>query len=134
MAEAKGVEAVDRALKLLDCFEISDQSLTLAELSRRSGYYKSTILRIAESLDRGGYMLRQEDGQFRLGPTLWRLGSMYRQNFHLAEHIRKDILFPSGKWPEEWNSFAGKHGYGNFRDLAQNFRERFQEPLRGLPR
>lgn len=88
IAEAKGVEAVDRALKLLDCFEISDHSLTLAELSRRSGYYKSTILRIAESLDRGGYMLRQEDGQFRLGPALWRLGSMYRQNFILEEWVR----------------------------------------------
>ena len=59
MAEAKGVEAVDRALKLLDCFEISDHSLTLAELSRRSGFYKSTILRIAEA--QVDYLIPDED-------------------------------------------------------------------------
>ena len=91
MSQQKGVEAVERALGLLDCFDGSDRALTLAELARRTGFYKSTILRLAVSLERFGYMLRQEDGRYRLGPTVWRLGSAYRRNFDLAEIVRPEL-------------------------------------------
>ncbi len=91
MADEKGVEAVDRAFTLLDCFDGQEDTLSLAELARRSGFYKSTILRIAVSLERSGYMLRQANGGYRLGPTLWRLGSLYRQSFELGEHIRPEL-------------------------------------------
>lgn len=89
--EERGVDAVDRALALLECFGEEDAALSLAELSRRSGLYKSTILRLAVSLDRFGYMTRREDGRFRLGPTLWRLGSHYRRQFDLGELIRPEL-------------------------------------------
>jgi len=90
MTEQK-VEAVERALSLLECFDGGEEWLTLAELARRTGLYKSTILRLGASLERFGYLVRRSDGRFRLGPTLWRLGSLYRRAFDLAELIRPEL-------------------------------------------
>jgi DNA-binding IclR family transcriptional regulator len=88
MGNDRGVDAVERAFQVLDCFRGDESALTLAQLAERSGLYKSTILRIAVSLGRYGYMMRQEDGRYRLGPTLWRLGTQYRRQFDLAEAVR----------------------------------------------
>lgn len=91
MSDSKGVEAVDRALKILDCFNVDRQQISLADLSRLTGFYKSTILRLAVSLERSGYLVRSDSGQFRLGPTTWRLGSCYRQSFDLAYILRPEL-------------------------------------------
>ena len=85
------VEAVERALSLLDSFREGDDALKLAQLADRTGLYKSTILRLAASLERFGYLVRGADGRFRLGPSLWRLGSLYRLGFGLGEHIRPEL-------------------------------------------
>ncbi len=82
------VEAVERALSILEAFEISEENLALAQLAQKTGMHKSTILRLAGSLERFGYLRRGEDGRFRLGPSLWRLGALYRGGFDLGEHVR----------------------------------------------
>ena len=87
MAEQR-VEAVERALAILEAFAQGGPRLPLAELARRTGLYRSTILRLAASLERFGYLHRDGDGQFRLGPTLWRLGVLYQNAFNLADYVR----------------------------------------------
>ena len=82
------VEAVEKALSLLNCFNEEERILTLAELSKKTGLYKSTILRLLKSLQRFGFITRNEDGTYGLGPSLWRLGSMYRKDFDFGEYIR----------------------------------------------
>jgi DNA-binding IclR family transcriptional regulator len=82
------VESVERALAILQTFNEEEPTLTLAQLSARTGLYKSTILRLAASLERFGYLARNEDGRFRLGPSLWRLGSLSRKAFDLGEYVR----------------------------------------------
>jgi DNA-binding IclR family transcriptional regulator len=82
------VEAVERALSILDAFGDGTPRLTLAEIAARTGYYPSTILRLAASLGRFGYLHRAADGLFRLGPTPLRLGLLYRDAFDLADHVR----------------------------------------------
>jgi DNA-binding IclR family transcriptional regulator len=82
------VEAVERALSLLEAFADGAERLSLAELARATGLYRSTILRLAASLQRMGYLNRDREGWFRLGPTLWRLGSLYQRSFHLADYVR----------------------------------------------
>ena len=82
------VEAVERALTLLDKFTEDDDELSLADLAEKTGFYKSTILRLSRSLERFGYLTRQPNGNFRLGPSLWRLGSLYRRDFDLGEYVR----------------------------------------------
>jgi DNA-binding IclR family transcriptional regulator len=90
MAEAKtnGVQAVNRALMILDVFESGDGPLPLAELAQRTGFYKSTLLRLAASLEEHGYLRRLSDGRFMLGPSLMRLGQLYRDSFNLEDYVR----------------------------------------------
>jgi DNA-binding IclR family transcriptional regulator len=85
------VEAVERALAILDAFDAEQPRRTLAELAAATGLYKSTILRLAGSLEHCGYLLRQEDGAWRLGPALGRLGTVYRSGFDLADAIRPEL-------------------------------------------
>jgi DNA-binding IclR family transcriptional regulator len=82
------VEAVEKALTLLNCFNEGERILTLADFAKKTGLYKSTILRLLKSLERFGYISRNEQGSYNLGSTLWRLGSMYRKDFDFGETIR----------------------------------------------
>jgi DNA-binding IclR family transcriptional regulator len=82
------VEAVERALSILEAFADGTPRLSLAEVAGRTGLYPSTVLRLAASLDRFGYLHRGADGLFRLGPTPLRLGLLYRDAFDLADHVR----------------------------------------------
>lgn len=73
-----GVAAVDRALLILSVFREGDSFLTLALLARRTGLYKSTILRLLQSLLRAGYVVRRPDGNYAIGPEPSRLAKMYQ--------------------------------------------------------
>ena len=86
-AETGGVAAVDRALAILGAFRLEDGALTLAELAARTGIYKSTILRLSQSLIRARLLLRLEDGQYRIGPEALRLGTMYQRTHHMADVV-----------------------------------------------
>ena len=83
-----GVEAVERALRVLDVFVPGDTGLSLKEVSDRSGVNKATILRLAVSLEKFGYLNRDAEGLFHLGPSLWRLGSVFRQNLRMGPIVR----------------------------------------------
>jgi len=85
------VEAVERALAILAAFHTDKPALSLAELAAATGFYKSTILRLAGSLERFGYLVRDQAGAFRLGPAPWRLGSIYRAGFNLGDAIRPEL-------------------------------------------
>ncbi len=85
------MESVERALQILDAVGAAGGPVPLAQLAERTGLYKSTLLRIAASLERFGYLVRQADGCFRLGPTLWTLGALYRQHFDIEETVRPEL-------------------------------------------
>lgn len=79
MNEAQsGVAAVDRALLILSAFREDDVALSLALLARRTSLYKSTILRLLQSLLRGGYVVRLPDGNYVIGPEPTRLAKMHQ--------------------------------------------------------
>ena len=83
------VEAVERALSLLQCFEKAEEKLTLAVLAQRSGLYKSTILRLAASLRRMEFMRRDATtGLFTLGPELRRLGMLTSTKVSIEPLVR----------------------------------------------
>jgi DNA-binding IclR family transcriptional regulator len=84
---SQGVAAVDRALSILEAFREGEASLALAGLAQRTGLYKSTILRLAASLQQGGYLRRLDNGEFQLGPSVLRLGNIYVQSFRLEQHV-----------------------------------------------
>ena len=82
------VEAVERALTILRAFRTPGEALALAELARRTGYYKSTILRLAASLDRMGFLVRGSSGDFSLGPELPRLAALCSADLDLEKLVR----------------------------------------------
>jgi DNA-binding IclR family transcriptional regulator len=86
MAHKDGVAAVDRAIAVLEAFDADGAALTLAELTARTGLVKSTVLRLAASLERGRLLDRTPDGRYRLGPTAARLGARYQASFRLGDH------------------------------------------------
>ncbi len=87
MSETTGVAAVERALSILDAFTDQSRQLTLAELAERTGMYKSTVLRLARSLGNFGYLVRGEDGLYRLGPRLLQLGSLCQRHLNTADIV-----------------------------------------------
>ena len=82
-----GVAAVDRALSVLTAFREGDEAVPLAELAERTGLVKSTIMRLAVSLEAHGFLAHQPDGSYRLGAEVLRLGSIYQQSFRLEAHV-----------------------------------------------
>jgi DNA-binding IclR family transcriptional regulator len=86
--QREGVDAVDRAITMLRCFNMPGEALPLSVLAQRSGLYKSTILRIAGSLIHAGFLTRDGDGRYTLGPELRRLGMLSSSRVSLAPIIR----------------------------------------------
>lgn len=82
-----GVAAVDRALEILAVFRTGDRSLELAELAKRTGLVKSTIIRLSVSLERAGLLVKLPDGTYQLGPETLRLGSTYQHSLDLEQHV-----------------------------------------------
>lgn len=83
----EGVSAVERALAVLTAFRRGDGALSLAELAERTGLVKSTIMRLAVSLQRYRLLARLPDGSYRLDAEALRLGTAYQQGFSLADHV-----------------------------------------------
>jgi DNA-binding IclR family transcriptional regulator len=104
-----GVAAVERALAILGAFEPSDQRLTLAELSQRTKFYKSTILRIAQSLLRYGYLRHLDDGNYQIGPTPLMLGAIYQRSLRLGD-ILLPLMHELADQTGESVSFYSRHG------------------------
>lgn len=82
-ANMEGVAAVDRALNILAAFEAGSSPLTLAELARSTGLYKSTLLRLLVSLERSRLVVRDRDQRYVLGPSAFRLGQAYERSFNV---------------------------------------------------
>lgn len=82
-----GVAAVDRALSVLAAFRDGDVALGLAELAERTRLYKSTVLRLLASLEHGGWVVRQDDGRYAVGPAVARLHAVYAQSFSLDKLV-----------------------------------------------
>ena len=53
-----GVEAVDKALQILNAFSEKREELTLTEISKQISQYKSTTSRLCASLLKFGYIER----------------------------------------------------------------------------
>ncbi|WP_424812824.1 IclR family transcriptional regulator [Roseococcus sp. YIM B11640] len=83
----EGVAAAGRALSILSAFRKNDRAVSLAELASRTGLVKSTIMRLAVTLEEMGFLSRQPDGGYRLEGELLRLGMIYQQSFRLDAHV-----------------------------------------------
>lgn len=76
---------LSRTLTLLETFEAADASLSLAELSRRSGLPKPTVHRMAAEMSRERMLERLDDGTYRLGMRLFEIGERLQTNRTLSD-------------------------------------------------
>lgn len=87
--EVRTIAAVERAFALLEAFNDGIDTLTLSQLADRTGLYKSTVLRIVQTLERLGYLGRTRSGAYHIGPAPLRLGRLYQ-----AAVRPEDIIVP----------------------------------------
>ncbi len=97
--EDRGVATLERALTILATFEASP-SQSLAEISRRTGLYKSTLLRLLSTLEKFGYVGQQSDGNYHVGVAALHLGSLYQRWLKPSELINpalQDLVNETGE-------------------------------------
>jgi DNA-binding IclR family transcriptional regulator len=87
----KGVEAVERALSILDALSRQRAPMSLHELSQATGLYKSTILRLLVSLEKFSYTRKRDDGRYTLGPACTALFSAQDAVFDLKGILRSVV-------------------------------------------
>ncbi|GLT01434.1 transcriptional regulator [Sphingobium jiangsuense] len=88
MNSKAGVAAVDRAFDILHAFTREKPVLTLAEIARATGLYKSTILRLMGSLEKYGFVWQRADGSYQLGSGLLALSAIFQDSFELRDYVQ----------------------------------------------
>jgi DNA-binding IclR family transcriptional regulator len=65
------VQSLERAFAILEAIAGSDQSLSLAELSRTTGLHTSTAFHLIKTLILLGYVRQEDTKRYRIGPRLF---------------------------------------------------------------
>ena len=80
------VQSLDRALDIIECFDFKNAKLSLAELAKKTGLNKTTVLRLASNLVNRRYLkFDLETGSYSLGMKLFELGSIVFSSFSLRK-------------------------------------------------
>jgi DNA-binding IclR family transcriptional regulator len=87
----KGTAALERGLSVLSVFTDEAPFLTLADLSRKTGLNKATLLRLLHSLEALRFVGPREDGHYHVGPIAFRLGRLYQASIGEAALIGKSL-------------------------------------------
>lgn len=83
--DSGGVAAVDRALAIVTAISLAGEPITLADLARQTGFYKSTLLRLIASLEKVSLVTRLAGGQYALGSYARELGRRYDSAYRLTQ-------------------------------------------------
>jgi len=80
------IPSVDRAFELLERLADADQGLSLAEMTRQTGFPKSTVFRILATLEeRQVVTLDAQTRTYHLGHRLWMLGHHFLERSDLYQ-------------------------------------------------
>ena len=84
-------KVLDKALRVLDAFDEHTPEWSETALRHELGLPSTTLNRILRSLERSGYVLRREDGRYRLGLAAIRLGNRASDSLDLAAVLDSQI-------------------------------------------
>jgi DNA-binding IclR family transcriptional regulator len=80
------VQALERALDILDCFSFQDRALSLTEVVNRTGLNKTTVKRLISNLTTRGYLQQDlQSKKYQLGMRLFELGGIVFSSFSLRQ-------------------------------------------------
>jgi len=83
------IQAVDRALRILDLFHEQTRELKISEISAQMQLHKSTVHSLLKTLQLHGYIEQNPDtGQYRLGIKLIERGQLLLQGFDIRTVAR----------------------------------------------
>lgn len=85
------VPSVIRASRILGTLASGPPTATLASLSRRLGYPRSSTLALCNSLVEAGLLIRDSDGSYRLGPQTLELSRAYLGQTDLLSEFRRVV-------------------------------------------
>ncbi len=78
------VQAVERALDILDCFSFQNRELSLSAIVIRTGLNKTTVKRLISNLTTRGYLQQNPQTKtYQLGMRLFELGGIVFSSFSL---------------------------------------------------
>ena len=101
-----GVDAVNKALEILNCFTEKNESLSITKIANITGDHKSRISRISKSLENFGYIRKIRNGEFKIGHSISRLYEIYDSSFNLKNSIKSELDLISGKTNETASFFV----------------------------
>tara|TARA_B100001173_G_scaffold238093_1_gene207790 strand:+ start:130 stop:828 length:699 start_codon:yes stop_codon:yes gene_type:complete len=101
-----GVEAVNKALEILNCFTEKNETLTVTKIAKITGDHKSRISRISKSLENFGYIRKINSGEFKIGHSISRLYEVYDSSFNFKNSIKSELDFISDKLNETASFFV----------------------------
>ena len=90
---ASPVAAVARACTLLEAFRTGPATLSLAELAERTDLYKSTVLRLAATLESHGLLQKTAEGRYHVGATVFQLAKRYQ-----TAMTPETVILPVLRW------------------------------------
>lgn len=89
MVAEYNVRAVDRALAILDCFDIEHTSFSLIEIAKKIDLSASTTYRLLCTLENRNYLYRNpENSRYYLGVRLAQLGTAVYTNLDICKEAQ----------------------------------------------
>jgi DNA-binding IclR family transcriptional regulator len=85
------VPSVLRASRILDALASGPPAASLASLSRRLGYPRSSTLALCNTLVEAGLLLRGADGSYRLGPHILELSRSFLAQTDLLSEFQRVV-------------------------------------------
>lgn len=83
------LKSLVKLVRVLECFSFNDRTLSLADISQRTGFPRSTAHRLMASLREVGFLDQdRERDRYRLGLKLFELGSIALSNLDLLREAR----------------------------------------------
>lgn len=91
MQEGKIIQSVAKAMKLLDILAEAPVPLTLAELSTKTGWPKSTVHGLLSTMRESSVIAQDDEGRYMLGIRLFEYGCMLSSSWTILETAKPYI-------------------------------------------
>ena len=91
MQEGKTIQSVAKAMNLLDLLADSPQPMTLAEISQKTGWPKSTVHGLLSTMREYSVIAQDEEGRYMLGIRLFEYGCTLISSWTIIETAKPYI-------------------------------------------
>ncbi|CAM4513766.1 DNA-binding IclR family transcriptional regulator [Paenibacillus endophyticus] len=86
------IQAIDRALKIVDLFDEQQTELKITEISEQMSLHKSTVHSLLKTLQLHGYIQQDEqNGKYRLGMRFAEKGQLFLNQLDLRDFVRPSL-------------------------------------------